>query len=840
MAASVARCVAFLLLLALAGTSSAQLSTSFYSKSCPGVYDAVKSVMKSAIAKEKRMGASIVRLFFHDCFVQGCDASLLLDDTSSFQGEKMATPNNGSVRGFEVIDAIKSAVEKACPGVVSCADILAIAARDSVVTLGGPNWNVKVGRRDSTTASFSGANNNIPPPTSGLANLTSLFAAQGLSQKDMVALSGAHTIGLARCTNFRAHVYNETNIDSSFAKTRQSGCPSTSGSGDNNLAPLDLQTPTVFENNYYKNLVSKNGLLHSDQELFNGGATDSQVQSYGCDASLLLDDTPTFQGEKMATPNNGSVRGFEVIDAIKAAVEKVCPGVVSCADILAIAARDSVVILGGPSWDVKVGRRDSRTASFNGANNNIPPPTSGLANLTSLFAAQGLSQKDMVALSGGHTIGLARCTNFRAHIYNESNIDGFLAETRQSVCPRSSGSGDNNLAPLDLQTPTMFENDYYKNLVAKKGLLHSDQELFNGGATDAQVQSYATSQTSSSTLHILLLYTGLRENRIDQSMACASGTSSALLLLLLLTLAAGSTSSAQLSTSFYSESCPGVYHAVRSVMHSAIATDRRVGAFILRLFFHDCFVQGCDASLLLDDTPSFQGEKMATPNKGSARGFHVIDAIKSAVENVCPGVVSCADILAIAARDSVVILGGPSWDVKVGRRDSTTASFDGANDNIPPPTYDLANLTSSFAAQGLSQKDMVALAGGHTIGLARCTNFRAHIYDDTNVDVFLAGRRKLCCPRTSGSSDNNLAPLDLQTPTIFGNNYYENLVRKKGLLHSDQELFNGGATDAQVQSYVTSKSAFFEDFVTGMIKMGDIMPLTGSNGQIRKNCRRLN
>ncbi|CAL5098660.1 unnamed protein product [Urochloa decumbens] len=187
--ANPASAAALLMLLALASTSSAQLSTGFYSSSCPGVYTTVKSVVQAAIAKEKRMGASIVRLFFHDCFVQGCDASLLLDDTASFQGEKMATPNNGSVRGFEVIDAIKSAVEKVCPGVVSCADILTIAARDSVVTLGGPNWDVKVGRRDSTTASFSGANNNIPPPTSGLANLTSLFAAQGLSQKDMVALS---------------------------------------------------------------------------------------------------------------------------------------------------------------------------------------------------------------------------------------------------------------------------------------------------------------------------------------------------------------------------------------------------------------------------------------------------------------------------------------------------------------------------------------------------------------------------------------------------------------------------------------------------------------------------
>jgi hypothetical protein len=63
------------------------------------------------------------------------------------------------------------------------------------------------------------------------------------------------------------------------------------------------------------------------------------------------------------------------------------------------------------------------------------------------------------------------------------------------------------------------------------------------------------------------------------------------------------------------------------------------------------------------------------------------------------------------------------------------------------------------------------------------------------------------CPRTSGSSDNNLAPLDLQTPTVFENNYYKNLC-KKGLLHSDQELLNSGSTYAQVQSYISSQSTF--------------------------------
>jgi peroxidase len=80
----------------------------------------------------------------------------------------------------------------------------------------------------------------------------------------------------------------------------------------------------------------------------------------------------------------------------------------------------------------------------------------------------------------------------------------------------------------------------------------------------------------------------------------------------------------------------------------------------------------------------------------------------------------------------------------------------------------------------------------------------------------------------------------VQTQLVFDNAYYCNLVAKRGLLHSDQELFNGASQDALVQLYVANPSLFASDFVAAMIKMGNIGPLTGTAGQIRRNCRVVN
>ncbi|KAJ4978475.1 hypothetical protein NE237_009255 [Protea cynaroides] len=384
MSSSTLAMAALLLWVSMLRGSTAQLDANFYDTTCPDVLSIVQQVISNASQTDIRIGASLIRLHFHDCFVDGCDGSILLDNSSTIETEKDAAPNVNSTRGFGVVDDIKTALENSCPGVVSCADILAIAAEESVA--GGPSWTVLLGRRDSTTANVTGANTNLPAPSENLTTLITKFSDVGLDTTDLVALSGAHTFGRARCVSFIDRLYNfsgtgspDPTLNSTYLATLQQLCPQ--GGNGSVLADLDPTTPDEFDNNYYSNLESNEGLLQSDQELYStsGADTISIVSNFssnqsaffetfaqsminmgnispltgsegeirldcrlGCGASLLLDGS---DGEKFAIVNKNSARGFEVVDTIKRAVESACIGVVSCADILAIAARDFVFLI---------------------------------------------------------------------------------------------------------------------------------------------------------------------------------------------------------------------------------------------------------------------------------------------------------------------------------------------------------------------------------------------------------------------------------------------------------------------------------------------------------------
>ncbi|OIV94658.1 hypothetical protein TanjilG_25882 [Lupinus angustifolius] len=307
----------------------------------------------------------------------------------------------------------------------------------------------------------------------------------------------------------------------------------------------------------------------------------------------------------------------------------------------------------------------------------------------------------------------------------------------------------------------------------------------------------------------------------------------------------------QLVHDYYKEKCPLAEDIVRHNVEVALYKDPGLAASLLRLHFHDCFVMGCDASVLLDSVEGMQSEKEAGPNLNSLRGFEVIDKIKYLLEEECPVTVSCADILAMAARDAVELRGGPGWDVWLGRKDSLMSSFSGANQFIPAPNSSLEVLIDNFKQHGLEIEDMVALSGSHTIGRARCLSFRQRIYEPKQeyhygydrYKRYTTFRRILqsICP-VSGR-DNKFAPLDFETPKRFDNHYFINILEGKGLLGSDNVLtsqdFDGTITK-QVWAYASNQKVFFASFAKSMIKMGNINVLTGNEGEIRRNCRFVN
>ncbi|CAA6658297.1 unnamed protein product [Spirodela intermedia] len=269
---------------------------------------------------------------------------------------------------------------------------------------------------------------------------------------------------------------------------------------------------------------------------------------------------------------------------------------------------------------------------------------------------------------------------------------------------------------------------------------------------------------------------------------------------------------------------------------------------LLRLFFHDCFVRGCDASLLLNSTSaSNPTEKDAPPNQ-FLRGFALVDRIKARLERACPSTVSCADILALIARD--VVHAGPFWEVPTGRRDGSVSIDTEALRLLPAFSANISTLKSQFDDVGLDAKDLVLLSGGHTIGNAHCFTFTGRLYnfsgrgDNSDTDPslernYLAKLRAKCAQGTSDAL--KLVEMDPGSFTTFDNSYFKLVAKRRGLFQSDAALLDDADTRSHVIRLAESdNSVFFREFAEAMVNMGNIAVLTGSQGEIRKNCARVN
>ncbi|KAJ9709489.1 hypothetical protein PVL29_001121 [Vitis rotundifolia] len=295
------------------------LEYDFYRNSCPKAESIVRSSMAQIFAAHSDAPPALLRLLFHDCFIQGCDASILLDDSNESMNrsaEKLAIPNQ-TLKGFDKVGKIKEELEKACPGVVSCADILVLATRDGIVLAGGPFYPVLTGRRDSNQSYFQEAMDDIPKPDGNITQTLGLFTLRGFNERETVSLLGGHSIGKISCEFIQGRLFNfsgtgqpDPSIASDFLDEMRRNCQDSGNSSHGMASPpmvsramseltlgmtyyqglsSSVSSGSAFDTHYYQSLLQGRGLLFSDQQLMAEEKTERLVRAYASD------DGSTFQ-----------------------------------------------------------------------------------------------------------------------------------------------------------------------------------------------------------------------------------------------------------------------------------------------------------------------------------------------------------------------------------------------------------------------------------------------------------------------------------------------------------------------------------------------------------------
>ncbi|KAI5057350.1 hypothetical protein GOP47_0027365 [Adiantum capillus-veneris] len=315
------------------------------------------------------------------------------------------------------------------------------------------------------------------------------------------------------------------------------------------------------------------------------------------------------------------------------------------------------------------------------------------------------------------------------------------------------------------------------------------------------------------------------------------------LLLFSNSISRGNAAGAGLSFDYYSKTCPQVEQIIKAVMVQKQREAFVTAAGTLRIFFHDCFVSGCDASVLIASTPNNKAEKDSDDNLSlPGDGFDAVIRAKVAVEKVCPGVVSCADILAITTRDLVGLVGGPFWPVLKGRKDARVSKASMVAGNLPQPNMNVDQLTRLFLQKGFSRDEMVILSGAHTVGFAHCGVFLDRIYgarQDPTINSTFAQQLRFSCPNVH-LDPTVVAFNDATTPKRFDNVYFSNLQHGLGLLASDQVLWTDTRTRSTVGKLAQSQASFFNAWVLAMQKLSLVGVKTGSEGEVRHRCEAIN
>ncbi|KAF8775863.1 hypothetical protein HU200_004139 [Digitaria exilis] len=255
---------------------------------------------------------------------------------------------------------------------------------------------------------------------------------------------------------------------------------------------------------------------------------------------------------------------------------------------------------------------------------------------------------------------------------------------------------------------------------------------------------------------------------------------------------------------------PPARRRLRDAVRNATFVNPGLGAGLIRMAFHDCFVQGCDASVLLDPTPANpRPEKLGPPNFPSLRGFHVIDAAKAALERYCPGVVSCADVVHGFKVDYRLPAGRLDGRVSV---ESEALAF--------PSPVDLEPLRARHPAQGQGprRRRPRRTVRAHTVGRSHCSSFSDRISSTPPTSDIQQGKE---CPASPNFTDD---------PTVAMERRYPGEARQPVLFNSDAALLT---------SRRTARKVVENAFVRGRWPPSRSQTIA-NGGEIRKNCRLVN
>ncbi|CAN6337863.1 unnamed protein product [Urochloa humidicola] len=330
----------------------------------------------------------------------------------------------------------------------------------------------------------------------------------------------------------------------------------------------------------------------------------------------------------------------------------------------------------------------------------------------------------------------------------------------------------------------------------------------------------------------------------SSSLVVAATLSYALLLFCCFTTGAAN---GRLRLGYYSSSCPRAEDIVREQVTQLYHKHGNTAVSWLRALFHDCMVGSCDASLLLDTSPPAGGlSEKSSPRSFGMRNFKYIDTIKAALEQECPGTVSCADVLALAARDGAAILsggGGRTIPMRTGRLDSRISRYAEVERAIPDHNATVPAVLAAFAAAGVGGAEAAAaLLGAHSVGRVHCSNLAARLYPavDAGVDPaygeYLRGR----CPAEEAARDVAYARNDRATPMVLDNMYYKNILARRGLLLVDQRLAEDPRTAPFVARMAADNDYFHERFAAALVTLSENNPLGDGEGEVRRHCRFVN